>query len=125
MPARREEMSVTGIRSDFAVSDSLEGGVPVVTVRGEIDVATAPQLRDRLMAASETNPPLSVVDLSAVTFLDSTALGVLVGAVTQRRDAGGDIRLVVTEPHVTKVFSITGLDAVFSIYPDLDRALSR
>ena len=116
---------MTGIQADFAVSDRLEGGVPIVVVRGEIDVATAPQLRDRLRAMTETNPPLSVVDLSAVTFLDSTGLGVLVGAVTERRDAGADLRLVVTEPHITKVFSITGLDEVFSIYPDLDGALSR
>jgi anti-sigma B factor antagonist len=118
-------MSMMGIDADFAVSEAVVGGVPIVAVRGEIDIATAPQFRHRLMTLADGNPPLAIVDLDAVTFLDSTALGVLVNAVDERRDAGGDVHFVVTEPHVIKVLSITGLDEVFSIYPDLVGALSR
>ena len=109
---------------EFEVLHRDHDGVPVMVVLGEIDVASAPQLRERLLAMAEGNPKLAVADLSGVTFVDSTALGVLVNGVKRFRTAGGDLRLVVTEPHVAKVFAITGLDDVFSIYPSAARAVS-
>ena len=93
----------------FDISEEEVGGVPVVSVVGEIDVATAPQLRDRLQARWPPAAPRSAVDLLDVTFLDSTALGVLVGALKRCREAGGDLRLVIDRAADPKVFEITGL----------------
>ena len=114
-----------GTQTTFEVSTSIRRGVPVVSVRGEIDVATAPRLRDELASTPGLGVDLCVVDLSAVTFLDSTALGVLVSAAQMCQEAGGELRLVVTAPHIYKVFTITGLDGVFAIHADIDQALLR
>jgi len=91
-------------------------GVPVVSVVGEIDVATAPLLRERLRDRMDAGSSTVVVDLLDVTFLDSTALGVLVGAVKRCHEAGGELRLVVDQPRILKLFEITGLTDVFSIH---------
>ena len=109
---------MTAIEPDFEVIQHTVEGVLVVTVRGEIDVASAPLLREELSSGASTGTALCIVDLSAVTFVDSTALGVLVEAAQACRSAGSDLRLIVTDPHIAKVFAITGLDDVFSIYAD-------
>jgi anti-sigma B factor antagonist len=98
-------------------------GVPVVAASGEIDVATAPPLRDRLQALTTSGNANVVVDLLGVTFLDSTALGVLVGALKRCREAGGDLPLVIAEPRILKVFEITGLTGVFSIFETVHEAV--
>ncbi|MGA2211482.1 MAG: STAS domain-containing protein [Acidimicrobiales bacterium] len=101
------------------------GETPVVRVVGEVDIATAPALRERLeqVLASATRV---VVDLSEVTFLDSTGLSVLVGAWKQLsgEDSEGDLRLVVVRPTIQKVLEITGLDQVFSVFATLAEALA-
>jgi anti-sigma B factor antagonist len=97
-------------------------GVPVLSVRGEIDVATAPELREHLDTLLAGGTTTVVVDLSAVTFMDSIALGVLVGAVNRCRQAGGDLPLVLSEPRIMKVFDITGLSEVFAISDSLEDA---
>jgi anti-sigma B factor antagonist len=87
-----------------------------VALAKEIDVATAPALREQLYAAIEANPGETVVaDLSPVQFLDSTGLGVLVAAMKHARSSGGDLRLTKPADHVWKVFAITGLDRVFEL----------
>ena len=106
----------------FQIAESQAGGVPVVAAFGEIDVATAPPLRDRLQALIAAGSPTVVVDLLGVTFLDSTALGVLVGALKRCREAGGDLPLVITEPRLLKVFEITGLTGVFPIHSSVAEA---
>jgi anti-sigma B factor antagonist len=93
---------------------------PVVAVRGEIDVATAPELRQRLDELFAGGDRTVVVDLSQVTFIDSIALGVLVGAVNRCRQVGGDLPLVLSEPRIRKVFDITGLTEVFTISHSLE-----
>ena len=107
----------------FEIAEQWIGDVPVVTVSGEIDVATAPQLRQHLEASPVAEAPTVVVDLTGVSFLDSTALGVLVGAHRRRGEVGGDLRLVVTEPRILKVFEITDLIRVFRIVGTVDEAL--
>ena len=107
----------------FDVNVSPQHGIPVVSVSGEVDVATAPTLRDRLQAEVAQDHSTIVVDLIDVTFLDSTALGVLVGALKRCRDAGGDLRLVAREPRVLKVLEITGLNEVFSISDTIEKAV--
>jgi anti-sigma B factor antagonist len=107
----------------FDVSESTREGVPVLEVHGEVDVSTAPQLREKLVAVAQRGEQTAVVDLSGVSFVDSTALGVLVSAAKRFRGNGGDLRLVVTEPHITKVLEITGLTDVFAIYESSNEAV--
>jgi anti-sigma B factor antagonist len=108
---------------NFDVSEIDRNGTPVLEVRGEVDVSTAPELREKLLALAEQGRTVAVVDLSDVSFVDSTALGVLVSGVKRLRSAGGDLRLVVTQPRISKVFEITGLTDVFRIYPSAEEAV--
>ena len=110
--------------TNFDVAETDYGGLPVLTVRGEVDVSTAPELRERLLQLAERGGTTAVVDLSEVSFVDSTALGVLVSGVKRLRSSGGDLHLVVTQPHISKVFEITGLTDVFRIFPTLDEAVA-
>lgn len=107
---------------NFSIETTEIDGIPVVTVSGEIDVATAPPLRDRLQSLSSSGKPTLVVNLLGVTFLDSTALGVLVGALKRCRESGGDLPLVIGEPRILKVFEITGLTGVFPIFDSVGEA---
>ena len=91
------------------------GDVPVVALTGEIDLAVVPTLQKRLESLLSQGSSTIVVDLLGATFLDSIALGVLVGAMDDCRKAGGDLRLVVTEPRILKVLEITGLAQTFAI----------
>ena len=96
----------------------------VLEIGGEIDVYTAPRLRERLIEMVNSGEKNVIVDLGRVEFLDSTGLGVLVGRLKLARTRGGSMRLVGTDDRVLKVFSITGLDKVFEIHPDVDSALA-
>lgn len=109
---------------DLSVSSTEQGAVTVVHVAGEIDVYTAPLLRevlDKQVAAGRTN---LVVDLEKVTFMDSTGLGVLVGRLKLVRGQNGSLRIVTAQERILKVFKITGLDKVFHIYPTIDGAVA-
>jgi anti-sigma B factor antagonist len=96
----------------------------VLEVSGEIDVYTAPQLRERLIALVEDGARQVVVDLSRVEFLDSTGLGVLVGALKRLRGVNGDLSLVCAQERLLKIFRITGLDRVFTIRDSVEAATS-
>lgn len=89
---------------------------PVVVVRGEIDVATSPQLRTALNALVERGARDVTLEFAGVSFVDSSGLGVLVGAYKRLRDEGdGSIRIVGAQPSVRKVFEITGLEAALLV----------
>jgi anti-sigma B factor antagonist len=109
---------------DLEVSTREDAGRTVVTVVGEVDVYTAPALDDALSAAVVAGATLIVVDLSAVDFLDSTGLSVLVKALKRVRDVEGSLSVVVTASRVAKVFRITGLDQVIPVHPSLADALA-
>ena len=109
--------------ANFELSEGARKGVPVLEVRGEVDVSTSPELRNRLAGISEAGQKVVVVDLTDVSFVDSTALGVLVSGLKRFRSDGGDLRLVVTQPHIAKVFEITGLTEVFAIYRTSEEAV--
>ncbi len=96
-----------------------------VSVRGELDVATAPTLREHLFAAVERGIGPVIVDLLDVTFIDSTALGVLIGTKERSDQRGIDLRLVIEEPRIIKIFEITGLTDLFSIAPTVAEAMTR
>jgi anti-sigma B factor antagonist len=93
--------------------------LPVVSFAGEVDLAVAPELQERLDVLIAGGQTTIVVDLLETTFLDSIALGVLVGALEQCQSAGGELYLVVTEPRVLKVLEITGLNETFPIHSAL------
>lgn len=106
------------------MSSDREGEQTIVHVEGEIDVYTAPALRERLDDEIDRGNHRLVVDLTGVTFMDSTGLGVLVGRLKQIRLHDGSMRLVCTHDRVLKVFAITGLDKVFEIHATVEDALN-
>ena len=99
-------------------------GCVVVTVAGDVDISTSPDLRAALSGAIADGIRAIVVDLSAVSFVDSTALGVLVGAYTALRNTGGRLALVNDHEAVLKVLRITALDDVLGVHPTLDDAVA-
>ena len=100
-----------------------QDGWAVLAVSGEIDIATAPSLRDRLHGLLAEGKLQLVVDLDDVGFLDSTGLGVLVGVLKRARTEGGEVRIVCTQPRVLKVFEITRLDSAFDLFDSVDEAV--
>ena len=103
---------------EFSLSqESLDSERHVVAVRGEIDLFTAPELKSALSEAIESGHTRIVVDLTDTTFLDSTALGVLIGAVKRLRSRDGRLTIVNVDDNIAKTFEITGLDQIFPISP--------
>lgn len=109
---------------ELEIPDTDVEGWTVVAASGEIDVATAPVLRDRLTELVEAGSTRLIVDLEDVDFIDSTGLGVLVGAVRRTRADAGDLRLVCTNTRILKVFEATGLHEVFMIGSTVDDAVA-
>jgi anti-sigma B factor antagonist len=107
---------------NLSVDTSMVGHRTLVAVGGEIDVYTAPKLRERLVAVIDSGGHDLIVDLEGVDFLDSTGLGVLVGALKRVREHQGSLRLVCTGERLLKIFRITGLAKVFTIYPSVEDA---
>jgi anti-sigma B factor antagonist len=109
----------------FSVSsERLDDDLGVVVLGGEVDIFTAPQFKESLVGLLDSGVKRVVVDLSAVTFIDSTALGVLIGGVRRVHGAGGAMAIVVATRPVERVLSVTGLDRVFSIYASRDEAVA-
>ena len=97
-------------------------GITVIAVGGEIDVYTAPKLREKLISLVEDGSYQLIVDMEAVEFLDSTGLGVLVGGLKRVRAQDGWIDLVCTQSRILRIFKITGLNKVFNIYNSVAEA---
>jgi anti-sigma B factor antagonist len=94
----------------------------VVDVNGEIDVYTAPKLREKLIELVSEGSHNVVVNLEGVDFLDSTGLGVLVGALKRVKAHDGTLALVCTQDKILKIFKITGLTKVFPIHDSVEEA---
>ena len=109
---------------DLSVSVRAEGDRTVVAVSGEIDVYTAPKLREHLIDLVSSGQYKLIVDLEAVDFLDSTGLGVLVGGLKRVRTHDGSLDLVCSQDRILKIFRITGLTKVFAIHANIGEALS-
>jgi anti-sigma B factor antagonist len=109
---------------DLSITSEDRGDSTVVHVGGEIDVYTAPVLREHLDEHITAGHHQLVVDLESVSFMASTGLGVLVGRLKLVRAANGTLRLVCSNDRILSVFSITGLDKVFQIFPSVDDALA-
>jgi len=98
------------------------GDVTVLTLAGDIDLHTAPQVRDRLEELRADGRRTVVLDLSRVDFLDSSALGTLVAAQRSFTQDGGGLRVACPQPHAQKVFRITRLADVIPIFDDVAAA---
>src|SRR3954463_1379162 len=96
----------------------------VLAVKGEVDVYTAPRLREKLVELVSQGKHQIVVDLEGVDFLDSTGLGGLVVGLRRRRSHDGDLPLVSTQHRILKVFEITGLTKFFAIHDTIDSAVA-
>lgn len=96
----------------------------MVTVAGELDVVGGPELREAVMAAVREGHRLLVLDLTAVDFVDSFGLGVVIGALKRTRLLDGDLRVVVTEPRVRRIFEVCDLDRVFDFHSSVADAVS-
>jgi anti-sigma B factor antagonist len=99
-------------------------GATILAVKGEVDVYTAPRLREKLVELVSQGKYKIIVNLEGVDFLDSTGLGVLVGGLKRLRSHDGDLTLVCTQPRILKVFEITGLTKVFAIFETVDDAVA-
>lgn len=88
----------------------------IIEVEGEIDVYTAPKFREAVVAAIDAGHTRLVIDIEKVAFLDSTGLGVLVGALKRVRADGGSLDIICTSDRLLRIFSITGLDKVFGLH---------
>lgn len=97
-------------------------GCAVLAVSGEVDLATAPQLRNQLIDLVADGHRRIVVDLSGTDFLDSTGLGALVAGLKRLRAHDGEMRVVCTTPRVRKVFELTHVDRVLPLFESVDEA---
>ena len=109
---------------DLKLGHHDKDGIEVVDVEGEIDIYSAPRLRELLIDLVSTNHYQLIVDLDKVGFLDSTGLGVLVGGLKRVRPHDGWLDLVCTQERILKIFRITGLTKVFGIYQTVDQAIA-
>jgi anti-sigma B factor antagonist len=109
----------------LSVSQTSAGNVPILAVDGEVDVYSAPALKDRIGELIQSGQTTLIVDLSGVAFLDSTGLGALVEARAATTDAGGAMPIVCSQERILKLFTITGLDGVFTIHPNVGAAVAQ
>lgn len=101
---------------DLTFEDEAVGAWSLLSVAGELDMHTSPALQERLVALSVGDAPKVAVDLSAVPFMDSSTLGMLVANLKRLRERGGDLALVGVNGSPQKVLSITGIDRVIPLY---------
>ena len=109
---------------DLELETTKHDRTTVLTVRGEIDVYTAPRLRQGIVDLVDAGSTSIVVDMEKVDFLDSTGLGVLVEGLKRVRTRGGDLSIVVTQDKILKIFEITGLNKAFALHSSVDEALA-
>ena len=107
---------------DLSLNTRQVGDHTVIEVGGEVDVYTAPKLRDCITELVGAGTYDIVIDLEAVEFLDSTGLGVLVGGLKKVRAHDGSLDLVCTQERLLKIFRITGLAKVFVIHDSVGLA---
>lgn len=105
---------------DLTLTTSALGDRVVVTIGGEIDVYTAPVLRDAITDLVADGSHDILIDMTDVDFLDSTGLGVLVGGLKKVRAYNGSLELVCHQERLLKIFRITGLAKVFAIHDNLE-----
>ena len=112
-------------RSQFRVElQRPSAQVAVVELAGEVDIYSSPQFADALRLGIDGGATRVVVDLAKVTFIDSTALGVVVGGIKRLRALRGTLDVVCEEENLKRIFEITGLNTILGIYPTRAEALA-
>jgi anti-sigma B factor antagonist len=111
------------VADDVSIEETSEG-IVVVSPRGELDAYTTPGLRSELHRLVEAGSRALVVDLTDVTFLDSSALGVLVGTLRRLRERDGELRVVKPRPLAMRAFEVTSLDRVLNLHGTRNEALA-
>ena len=106
-------------------TERLHDDAYVISLAGEVDLYTAPEFKQQLLDVISQGGRTVIVDFSNTTFIDSTTLGVLVGGVKRLRANDGQLALVCSDRNITKIFEITGLDRVFTIYATRDEAVAQ
>ena len=110
---------------DFAITTAQVGPEEyVVALGGEVDMYRSPELEHDLGAVAARGGRRVVVDLTGASFIDSTVLGVLMRELKRLEAAGGKLLLVSSDPRILRTFEITGLDKMFTIEPNLTRAVA-
>ena len=113
------------MNGEFGTSTRRESpGAVVVAVRGEIDLFTTPEFKEAVNDAIARQAETVVVDLTEATFMDSSSLGVLIGANRRLGRRGGSIVVACDREEILKVLRITGLDGVFTVVPTVDQAIA-
>jgi anti-sigma B factor antagonist len=109
---------------EFAIEDRrIDGKAHVVAVTGEVDLFTAPEFKQRVMAPIAAGVDRVIVDLTETTFIDSSSLGALIGAHRKLQQRGGRLVVACDTEAIVKTFRITGLDGVFTIVNSVQTAL--
>jgi anti-sigma B factor antagonist len=111
--------------ADFEITEDVaQGDVRVFRVAGDVDFGVAPQLKRRITSRIEAGDRQVVVDLSAAGFVDSTAIGVLVGALRRLSDQGGSLAVVCDNENVRNIFETVGLENVIPLHSTHEDALA-
>jgi anti-sigma B factor antagonist len=108
---------------ELKIDSVRDGKAGILTLTGEVDIYTSPELKSALAAAAADGASTLIVNLNGVGFIDSSGLGVLVGALRRAREAGGDLRIVSAQEGVARILRITGLDRVFVLHTTVAEAL--
>jgi anti-sigma B factor antagonist len=109
---------------ELAVQLEEQDGWTVARAAGDLDLTTAPRLREQLVQVVMEGRPRIVLDLEGVDFIDSTGLGVLVGVLKRTRSQGGDLRLVSQRTGLRKILELTTLDRALPLAASVDDAIA-
>lgn len=107
-----------------AATEELEGGTPVVSVMGEVDLATSPALEQTLLEVEGDRAGEMIVDLSRCSFLDSSGLRALLATSERCEQSSKRRALVLSNPSVMRIFQLTRYDELFEIYPTVEAAVN-
>jgi anti-sigma B factor antagonist len=113
------------VRELDITTEEAGAGVVVVALAGEIDLYTCPEFKQELLRVIADGATLVVVDLAKTTFIDSTALGVIIRGVERLKHRDGRLVVVCADPSIVKIFEVTGLNRIFSVYGSRDEALAQ
>jgi anti-sigma B factor antagonist len=109
---------------DLELESHAAGDWTVLTVGGEVDLNTAPQLKERIGTLIAQGHTRIVVDLERVGFMDSTGLSALVSGLMRTGEGGGEMAVVCTTPHVLRLLALTGLDQVLKVHSSVADAVA-
>jgi anti-sigma B factor antagonist len=113
------------VTSHVSLSDeAVDADTQLLRARGELDLYAAPELKRRLASAIDAGKTRIVVDLTDAAFMDSTALGVLLGALKRLRVRDGALAVASEQPTILRILEVTGMNQVLDLYPTADDALA-